>query len=290
MKGEEREEKPIRNRKRGEKLMVNRNLWVWGYVMDRIPGKVPFLPFQSYCSLETACSYFGAENAVFMNSTHSMESLNDQLFGYLKNCRQVVCGLEHGHYLEAAERVSDFSLSHPNVEGAVIDDFLDEVGDYYKGPSAGMPPEELKAIQQALKKHNPALKLYVVRYTRQSKEDLLPYLDYFDVLNLWIWHSTRDFWEASYLDEIAKFRKLYRKPIMQGLFIHHYGFCDNEQPPMDPELMNIQCERIGAELRQGHIDSWCLLQNGWLSLPSHRATVKVLKDYLDWHYGTTTFR
>ncbi|OQA83964.1 MAG: hypothetical protein BWY31_02671 [Lentisphaerae bacterium ADurb.Bin242] len=270
--------------------MENNNLWVWGYVLNQVPGKVPFVPFDTFCSLETACRYFRADNAVFMNSTNSTENLNESLFSPLAGCRQVVCGLEHGKYREAAETLGRFSLDHPNVSGAIIDDFLDESGDYYQGPSAGMQPRDLAEVQDALKKHNPALKLYVVRYTRQDPTRLIPYLDYFDVLNLWVWHSTANFWESHYHDAIAEYRKLYHKPIMQGVFIHHYGFCDVEQPPMEPELMNIQCERIGEELRRNHIDSWCLLQNGWLSLRSHRKTLSALKEYIDWHYGTTTFR
>ena len=270
--------------------MTNKGLWVWGYVLETVPGRVPFVPFDTFCSLETACTYFGAENAVFMNSTNSMENLRDSLFDRLSACRKVICGLEHGCYAAAAERLSEFSLRHSNIYGAVIDDFLDESGVDYQGPSAGMTPEELKEIYLALKKYNPSLKLYVVRYTRQNPDVLVPYLEYFDGLSLWVWHSTRDFWEASYHDMITLYRTLYRKPIMQGVFIHHYGFCNNEQPPMSPDLMNIQCERIGEELRRGRLDSWCLLQNGWLSLPSHRPAVEVLKKYIDWHYGTTTFR
>ncbi len=266
----------------------NNNLWVWGYILKSIPGNVPFVPFETWCSLETACSYIRAENAVFMNSTSSMDALEDSLFDRLNCCRNVICGLDHKNYLECAERISLFSKRHPNIGGAVIDDFLDAVGDYYRGPSAGMKPETLGEIRAALKKYNPELKLYVVRYTRQNPETLLPYLEHFDVLNLWVWCSTQEFWESRYSDTIAQLRSLYGKPILQGLFLHHYGFCNTEQPPMSPELVTIQCERVGEELRRGRIAGWCFLQNGWFSLNSHRKTILTMKEYLDWHYGTTT--
>lgn len=272
----------------GTPEMENNGLWVWGYVLDQVPGQVPFVPFESWCSLETACSYLRADNAVYMNSCSSMEALDDALFSRMANCKNVVCGLDHADYQTCAEKVSLFSLKHPNISGAIIDDFLDEVGDYYQGPSARMTPEKLRDIRHALKKHNPDLKLYVVRYTRQDPERLLPYLDHFDVLNLWVWSSTRDFWQAQYLDTIANLRAMYRKPILQGIFLHHYGFCPAEQPPMDPELLQIQCERVSEELRCGRISGWCFLQNGWFSLQSHRKILQDLKGYLEWFYGTTT--
>ena len=268
--------------------MKNNGLWVWGYVFDSYPGKIPFVPYESWCSLETACKYLNADNAVYMNSCSSMEALNDTLFKKMDCCKNVICGLDHSDYETCAEKVSLFSLKHPNIGGAIIDDFLDDLGDYYQGPSAGMTPEKLKAIRNALKKHNPELKLYVVRYTRQNPERLLPYLEHFDVLNLWVWTSTKEFWQSQYLETVANLRAMYRKPILQGVFLHHYGFCYTEQPRMEPELLRIQCERISEELRWGHIDGWCFLQNGWFSLQSHRETIQELKSYLEWFYGTTT--
>ena len=53
--------------------MKNNGLWVWGYVFDSYPGKIPFVPYESWCSLETACKYLNADNAVYMNSCSSME-------------------------------------------------------------------------------------------------------------------------------------------------------------------------------------------------------------------------
>ena len=97
-------------------------LWVWGYVMDKIPGFVPFVNEPTSCSLETACRYLGADNAVFMNSMHDIDALDDGLFSHLRDRKNVVCALTHGKYAESAERISAFSLTHPNVCGAVLDD------------------------------------------------------------------------------------------------------------------------------------------------------------------------
>lgn len=64
-----------------------------------------------------------------------------------------------------------------NVTGAIIDDFRDSVG-----PGANMSVAELKKVYEALKSENPALKLYLVRYSRQDQKEVIPYLDYFDVI------------------------------------------------------------------------------------------------------------
>lgn len=76
--------------------MSNNNLWIWGYVLDKIPGSMMFVNQDTFCSLETAGLYLHADNAIYMNSTTNMSALNDDLFQYMKDFKQVVCGLQHG--------------------------------------------------------------------------------------------------------------------------------------------------------------------------------------------------
>ena len=85
----------------------NNNLWVWGYVLDKIPDNVLFTDRRSFCSLETAAEYLGADNVVFMNSAADRNALNDGLFQHLSKCKRVVCGLQHGAYVETARMVSE---------------------------------------------------------------------------------------------------------------------------------------------------------------------------------------
>ena len=66
---------------------MNNKLWVWGYVPDKVPGMMPFVNQETWCSLETAGSYLRADNAVYMNSTSDMNSLNDTLYeGFQTSC------------------------------------------------------------------------------------------------------------------------------------------------------------------------------------------------------------
>ena len=39
---------------------MNNKLWVWGYVPDKVPGMMPFVNQETWCSLETAGSYLRA--------------------------------------------------------------------------------------------------------------------------------------------------------------------------------------------------------------------------------------
>jgi len=273
--------------------MKNNRLWCWGYVLDHVPAVLQFVPGANWCSLETGAKYIGADNVIFMDSCTDINLLNDNMFQYVAGFKQAVCGLQHGKYAESAKRVSEFSLTHPNITGAIIDDFYDYLGDYYEGPSAKMTPEELKEVRDALRSANPNLKLYIVRYTRQPAEEMIPYLPYFDALNLWVWKADINFWETQYIDVLAKYRLMYPgKEILQGLFCHDYGQEQDwgENLPVPPERMEAQCRRVSGELRSGHIDGWCFLQNGWFGRESHRKTILAAKNYIDWFYGTTTLR
>lgn len=257
------------------------NLWVWGYVAKEIPAALPFVNRPAYCSLETGADYLGADNVMFLNPLHDMETLNDELFQYVTRFDNVLCGLTHEKYEECAEKVSRFSLKHPNIKGALIDDFLS-----ITGPSAHMTVAETKAVYDALKCANPALKLYVVRYETQDQRDLIPYLDYIDVVNYWIWVSTEHRWKADYTEEIYKIRfQLKNKPILQGIFLHHYGD-DNNAMPL--ELLKLQVPKIASLIRSGVLDGWAVLQNGWFSSDAHREQLQFLKQYFEWFYGTMT--
>ena len=267
----------------------NNHLWVWGYVLDKVPGNAPFVNLPTFCSLETACDYLGADNAVYMNPMYPSDAFRDELLQRLENRKQVVCALENGNYLESAKTLASFAKHHPNITGAIIDDFLDR-GYTYRGPSADMTPEDLKAVYGTLKDANPDFQLYVVRYTRLKPEELIPYLAYFDVLNLWVWTSTADYWNAEYHHQIQALRTMYDKPVMQGMFLHHYGLGYDHATPMNLELLETQCVRIGDQLMRNVIQDWCVLQSGWFCRHTHRKQVEMLREYFKWFYGTWTRR
>jgi len=263
--------------------MKNNNIWIWGYVLkEAAPAEMEFIYHPTQCSMETAAKFIGADNIIFMDSTSNRMRLTDELFQHVASFKQVVCGLQHGFEAETAEMVSRFSLSHPNITGAIIDDFLDEVG-----PSQNMTPEDLKVIYDALKSANPTLKLYTVRYSRQNFDEIIPYLPYLDGISFWCWVSTEHYWHYQFHQDLITMRKKYNKEVLQGLFVHDYGDSDG---PMDMKLLELQTPRIAKELKNHWINGIVLLQNGWFDAEDHRRQVTYLRDYFTWFNGTRTIR
>ncbi len=267
-------------------MASNNNLWVWGYVLPEVPGPMLWVyRHNTYCSLETGAQYLGADNVVFMDSCTSRSNLNETLFSHVSGAKQVLCGLEHDHYAECAKMVSEFSLTHPQITGALIDDFRDP-----PGPSGKMTVADLKEVYEALKSANPKLKLYLVRYhMRQNYDELIPFQDYFDGLNVWCWNSTDHFWKAMHKYDLLDCQtKLPGKEILQGQFIHDFG--TDYALPMPLDQVKLQCEKIGDRFREGMVDGWVILQNGYFGCNDHREQMQYLKNHLDWFYGTFTRR
>ena len=227
-----------------------------------------------------------AESVIFMNSNHDIKTLDDKYLQHVAKCKEVICGLQPGLYAETAKEISRLSLTHKNIKGAVIDDFLD-----WHGPSAKMTPDELRTVYQNLKSENPALKLYVVRYTWQDQKDLLPYLEYFDAINLWVWVSTDHYWRAEYGPDLDHIKKITGKPVLQGLFIQNYGETwGTSNDAVSMEIVRLQTQKTLNLLRDGTLEGCVILQNGWFCRENHREQLQWLKEYTDWFYGTTTWR
>jgi hypothetical protein len=265
--------------------------WTWGYVIEgKLPGKVPFItdtgnmPFDgtSSCSLETGARYLGTPNVVYMNSNHNRNTLTAENLARLASCRQILCALQHGAYADTAKSVSGFSKKYPQIVGGLIDDFMD-----YHGPSKSITVEETKTIYQALKSENPALRLYVVRYTWQDQKDLIPYLPYLDVINLWVWKAEEEPWRATLEPEIDHIRKITNKPILLGLFMHDYGKTGKATPM---NVLELQFTKATDLMRRGKIEGFVVLQNGWFDHESHRPQVQWIRQYLDWLSNTQTIR
>ena len=268
--------------------------WVWGYVLDQVPGKSYFLDGATSCSLETGAKYLGADNVFWLNPLHSQDAICDWQIERLQDFSTVFSGLTHietngpgkggwrTEYYESAMKVAKLSLRYPNIKGAIIDDFRSPTG-----PSRYMTDDELRAIYMDMKAINPALKLYVVYYhIIQQPDSLLSCKEYFDGMSIWCWRSTDYFWDALYEDEIRLLRENYPdKDLIQGQFIHAYGDGHFAQPM--PQLIK-QCSKITKQLDHKQIDGWCALQTGWFCRQDHREQVEYVKNFWDWYRGTRT--
>jgi len=113
-----------------------------------------------------------------------------------------------------AEKISKLSRTYTNLAGGILD--------YSFGgfDSRGGTPDHLKEIYGALKKHNPALQLFWMIYTKDLDPKWADYLPYLDVLNLW----EPDPKNLSNLDAtIDRCAQVFPgKPILLGLYLVNY--------------------------------------------------------------------
>ncbi len=256
--------------------------WTWGYVIQgSLPGKVPFIsdsgraPFHgtSSCSLESGAELLGTPNVVFMNSNHNRNTLAPDFLDALHSCRRVICALQHGQYADTARKVSALSKQYPQIVGGLIDDFREPTG-----PSKAITPEETKRIYDALKSSNPAMRLYLVRYTWQDQHDLIPFLPYFDAINLRVWVAEGKPWRETIDAEIDRIKALTHKPILLGLFMHDYGGTGKAVPM---NVLQLQTNKAAELTRSGKIEGLVILQSGWFDHEDHRQQVRWLRQYLD---------
>ncbi|MBP1583535.1 MAG: hypothetical protein J6866_06235 [Victivallales bacterium] len=269
--------------------------WMWGYVLDTVPGSAFFVDGETQCSLETAAEYLGCGSVFWINSLHDIDALNDEQASRLTQFN-VACGLTHVEtngpgkggwkvlYKESAAKVSELSLRYPNITGAIIDDFRSPTG-----PSRYLTAQDVKEIKAALVSKNPNLKLYIVQYhTIQKPQDATDCLEYIDGLTIWDWVSSTYFWESLYCDQIREFKEAYPDKIrIQGQFLHDYG---NTGGAISLAQEKLQCQRIAQKMDSKEVDGWCVIQSGWLCREDHRCQVEFLKNYWNWYRGTRTQR
>ena len=262
-------------------------LWMWGYAQETVGVPIPFTgTTKSYCSLESAADYFRMSNMVFMNSMHSLEHLEENL-ALLASGKKMICGIPHGaeKSVEGAEKISALSLKFPAISGIVLDDFLQLSGH----PTT---PELVGRIRDALHSCNPNLELWTVMYSDVNHLDVTPYLPFIDGFMLWRWVSTETFWKAELGMLLHKYKALYGKKVMHGVYLQNYGESGNVRHPMDLELWKLQWTCLLQQLREpsGFLDGVILLQNGWVGDFAFRDQVVWLKETLDWFFTVNTER
>jgi hypothetical protein len=208
-----------------------------------------------------------------MNSNHNHNTLTPEHLDRLAPCKEIICALQHGQYADTARKVSALSKQRRQIVGGLIDDFREPTG-----PSKAITPQETKAIYDALKSENPALRLYLVRYTWQDQKELLPFLPYFDCINLWVWVADEKPWRETIDAEIDRIKALTHKPILLGLFVHDYG---GTGKAVSMNVLELQTKKAVELARQGKIEGFVFLQSGWFQHEDHRPQVQWIKQHLD---------
>lgn len=192
------------------------NVFVWG-------GPTPLWGG----SMEPDASVRGAEYFGFDNVVYVYGAINEEAMELHRNCKRLICqvsatsrtqGAQNETDEECAEKLSRLSLKYPNIQGGIVDDLIASFGHRYS-------LSDVKKLQNALKKHNPALELSVVIYARElDNPNLMAIAAEIDVVNLWLANKA----ELAEFDlHLEKCRARFPgKKIMLGIFMQDIGLSD----------------------------------------------------------------
>lgn len=250
-----------------------------GYVWEG-QGIDPGVP-PSVFGVGEGAPYFGLSRAIYLFHPNDALALNK-----MRHLDEVVCDIskwtwrwtddnQHQPYAEGsatrvlaeAANVSRLSLDFPNVTGAIHDDM--------KGLTEheGYTPAEYAPIYDAVKRDNPALKLWSVVYTHEFQpEAWAGYQPYMDIVNLWVWNAT----DLPNLDRyVEQCRELFPgKPVNLGCYLRDY----TTVAPVPMDLLKVQWERIPRYLEQGLIDGYSIL--GAVLIDTQQEQANWVRDFI----------
>jgi len=169
-----------------------------------------------------------------------------------------------------AEKVSRLSLEFPNVVAAYIDDTHGVCAHDSYGPDTP------KRIAEALGSHNPELDLWIVVYTHEFEKDYWQdWLDYVDVINLWIWRSEEI---PGIDDDIARCRELFPdQRLVMGVYMRDY----TPRMPVPLEMLEVELEAIARHLEAGTLDGYSILAA--CLIDQHPEQAEFIRDFIHDH-------
>lgn len=230
--------------------LLNR-LWVWATRVNQLRSDLEGILRDSTMTPAGGASYLGVPNIVmagFLPAT-------DTEAGQVQHLQRVAWEMGFGTEADelADRRNFDFSQNlppiqalaarYPNVDSIILDDLT--TMDITR---RGMPPSVLAHLCAEIQAHPHPLSLWGVVYTKSYDiPNLRTYLNFLDVISLWVWHA-RDLPKLDeYLDRCAILSG--DKPIILGLYMYDWG----DRRPMPLDMMEFQCEKAREFIKAGRI-------------------------------------
>jgi len=250
--------------------------WVWeGQGID------PQVPPSIY-GLGQGARYFGLSRVNFLfhpNDVHALRLLQ----GY----DEVVCDIskwgwewsadgrpackaksDHATVTAEGENVARLARQFPNVTGAYCDDLLGLMKQFKYGP------KEFAGVRAAIRKVNPAIRLWTVVYTHELEQvgfwtEMRPHID---VVTLWIWDSDNLVHMPRYVDQC---RKLFPdKPIVMGVYLRDYA----KVAPVPVDRVKRQMEGIADLVGKGKLAGYSILAA--VLIDGHRPQADAVRDFI----------
>lgn len=251
-------------------MKLREKFWLWGQTpnLHHRANGYGLSSINKMTSFEGAM-YFGIPNVcrVMMGGYPEPPFENEAMV--LDSMDKVVWGMDVNDK-EITEAVVEVANNHPNIIGAVLDDFFSD------GSLAKQPPSAVKKARELL--HTCAsrpLQLWSVIYCTELFENRVPYINECDVLTFWTIN-------AKYLINLEKnFEKLKLlapdKPIYCGCYMWDY----HRQRHIPISLMEYQLDVYYKWLKEGKIEGVILCSNciGDIGLDA----VSFTKKWLDKH-------
>lgn len=209
-------------------------------------------------------SYGGNIQPPFDGLASRLSSLREIKWSVLGNASTPLPDAELGN---TEDIISVIDISE-NITGGVVDDFFSEER------MKRFPPEVLSKIRSRL--NEKGLDFWCVLYAHELDRDLERYLDCFDGITLWVWHSKDMPNAAEYVEKMISLAK--GKPIMLGIYTFDYAAGAVE---MDPELFKQQLLLYAGYLKENKIEGIivCSSTIGDADLETN----KILKGFLQTH-------
>jgi len=148
-----------------------------------------------------------------------------------------------------AEKVGRFSLTYPNVTGC----FYDDMKGLLKRENLGA--EACARVYEAVKRHNPALRLACVVYSHELDPPSFwqPLAPYMDEISFWVWgYEHLNTLEA----DLDRCRSTFEgKPVIMGCYLRDYP----SRSPMPMDSIRCQWEFVAQALADGGLDAFEIL-------------------------------
>ncbi len=172
--------------------------------------------------------------------------------------------------IREAETVSRLSLQFPNITAAFIDDTHAVIG--HETYTTDTP----RLIREALAHDNPDLDFWIVVYTHEDSMNMwAPWVDYVDVVNLWIW-SHKDLVNMD-RDIDACHEMFPDKDIIMGVYIRDYP----SESPVPIGSLELELEGIAKHLDSGSLAGYNIL--GACLIDQHPAQAEFIRDFIAAH-------
>ncbi|MGI6572758.1 MAG: hypothetical protein ACOX19_04930 [Fermentimonas sp.] len=237
----------------GKKLRDH--LWMWGHdsgVYDG-PDGVYNIPLSPPISMADGIRYMGIPNVCVIR--HGIPESSEYLkqFDDVKRIAWTLSMGSNESYKTLKDYVFGLRDTMPNLTGYFLDDFfrfsVSTLPENESGPApAALSIEEMKQLYNETLAYKRRLDLAIVLYTHQLHPSIQPYMQYVDVVSLWIW-------TGSGIQQIEETFKKYRslvpdKRTLLGIYMWNFG----GQKEMDQNLMVKQLDFAYRLYREGEIE------------------------------------